>query len=531
MSSKQPSQLEWKLVLAARASSTPPSELEVLLRSHCHRIKVVEKLNGAHLLIPMTFPSKNGEVTVSKSLAVRFYSTSDISRLSLAADLSIGTDSEELGGLQKFSNSFALSLVFLVLPETSSLVNNDDESILVSELETCNSWTRRAMDLVTSSTFPRNDAKSCCCRIIIVPDAKTALEGIRAFAVALKPEKEALKQAFFRRQELQYCVPKSSSRNSTNDGKAVNDHQKTQYASNHVRQVFANWARRFELPVGEEDVLMEMLGNLQTIASLKHQDVPIEDRTRQMLNSFFDLSDTGCVNGSSYHGNSNATTCQHETILSQQLPTENHQEGYLGEQLQGRYSSKGVEGPNSQTWIVGQQPSAQQYLQMHGGSWEGQEYFMTGPETYRSHQDDQHHNQGRFNDLEPPHMLHQPSELRHQHITMPRSLHARPFMSQPHDYHNPVYGARAPLKGFEGQEVEIAYNQPPHHVLPQRAQRLPPAQFGRTAPATMTQQSGMHGMGFRGEMIGSFHPSNAHLTIKQNLPTQQQHLYGLRQWM
>jgi hypothetical protein len=97
--------------------------LELALRAQCQRLRVVERLSGAHFLFP------SGEI----SLAVRAYFVEDCQKLTTTAK-SDGNDSdsrdlmqnlvewhqgvgltEDIDGLSAFRNSFKYSLVVMVL--------------------------------------------------------------------------------------------------------------------------------------------------------------------------------------------------------------------------------------------------------------------------------------------------------------------------------------------------------------------------------------------------------------------------------
>lgn len=70
------------------------------MRLHCQKLRVVEKLSGAHLLLP------------ESSLAVRAYYPCDLPVLQQEAS----KDDGDLDGLQVFLQSFRLAIVLFVLP-------------------------------------------------------------------------------------------------------------------------------------------------------------------------------------------------------------------------------------------------------------------------------------------------------------------------------------------------------------------------------------------------------------------------------
>jgi hypothetical protein len=77
------------------------TDLEFQLRLHCQKLRVVEKLSGAHLLLP------------ESSLAVRAYYPCDLPSLEQEASKDAGGN---LDGLQVFLQSFRLAVVLFVLP-------------------------------------------------------------------------------------------------------------------------------------------------------------------------------------------------------------------------------------------------------------------------------------------------------------------------------------------------------------------------------------------------------------------------------
>ena len=312
-------------------------ELEVLMRSHCQRIRAVTTLNGAQLLIPLTFPSPQQTRTggtasqpiITKSLAIRYYSSTDIRRLSAVDNNNNDNDprSTQVQALKRMAQSFAVSIVLLVLPQEVEEAHHDDngeESLQTIEFNNRNSWTNRVMHLLTtpSSSVASSDSNNNnttkphgCCRVLVVPTVELALEGIRTFVAALHPQKEALKQQYLQRQELYYCIPPTDSGVAAAGTTTTTAHkerhqrhqqERQQHASDHVRHVMEQWSRRLDLPLGEENVLLELSGNLQNIASGKNQTaVPIEEETRKKMQAFFfgsldrqDDDDEDCENHS-----------------------------------------------------------------------------------------------------------------------------------------------------------------------------------------------------------------------------------------
>jgi hypothetical protein len=79
--------------------------LEFQLRLHCQKLRIVEKLSGAHLLLP------------ESSMAVRAYYPCDLPSLQKQQQASEDGDGDDnLDGLQAFLQSFRLAVVLFVLP-------------------------------------------------------------------------------------------------------------------------------------------------------------------------------------------------------------------------------------------------------------------------------------------------------------------------------------------------------------------------------------------------------------------------------
>ena len=514
-------------------------------------MKVVQKLNGAHLLIPMSFPSKQG-APVSKSLAIRFYSPKDLLHLtSEFLDHEDDRDAERLDDLKRFVTSFALSLVVFVLPEeTTSSMKANTESILVSELQNPNSWSRRAMHHLTTPTALQDSngtsSSTCCCRLLVVPDAQTALEGIRYFADSLKPEKMALKQAFFRRQEIQHCIPTNScSSQRKNEGDhSANDQQRNRYSSNHVRHAFSNWAHRFELPMGEEDVLMEMLGSLQSIATVQDDGVPMEDRTRQLLQSFFDLPESKETVSSI-----NDTTAQQSNVLSQHqhsssqeiplshLESETQRPTYYNE-------TRAVASEMNPNPIDEQHQVVERFRPNPSIGLEGQEQYLMagrGVSVYHVQTGQGVHETSipYYDNFPTRHMMHmnRPSGAPDQIEIIPGAsnhhaqppLHVRQPLSQLRYDPGHFSAVNMPVSGWPNMGVQ--YQEPPQqplpqYVQPQMMQRRPLAPYTQTAVTRATTTG-------RPEINGSSLHTGAATPIIQETQPQHQNINSiyLRQWM
>ena len=94
-------------ILAARGNDGRPSDLEFMLRSHCQKLRVVEKLSGAHLLIPS-----------ESSLAIRAYFSCDLEDLARRQTEVANNEDEndDFDGLKAFMTSFKLVVVLFIIP-------------------------------------------------------------------------------------------------------------------------------------------------------------------------------------------------------------------------------------------------------------------------------------------------------------------------------------------------------------------------------------------------------------------------------
>jgi len=242
-----------------------PTELEVHLRQHCQKLRVLEKLSGAHILIP-------GESTI----AIRAYYPFDLQRLEGSGSydkdkvlqrIHCEEGEPDVDGLQAFQKNFAVTVIFFVL---------SDDAKLKHELDNPNSFLRR-----TQRLLERVGDQDKTTRILIVQDTQQAIQAIFCLADSMSPAKRQLKREFFQRQRQAYFLPSEGGRIDTSL-----DSQ----AASHVAAALREWADVFELPSGEADVLMGILGSLGAIATANDEQlarVPVEDRTKAILHMFF----------------------------------------------------------------------------------------------------------------------------------------------------------------------------------------------------------------------------------------------------
>lgn len=206
---------------------------------------------------------------------------------------------QDLDGLERFQQSFALSIVFFVL-------NDQDKDRHLAEM---GSFVRRAMHRLTTSTFRSSSSKSSSSstttRVLIVSSSEAAVQALATFADALAPGKKLQdKQEFYMMQrQTNYLPPLGSgiSDPSTLENTAA------AFALRALRQ----WAFRNNVPEHEMDICIKVLGNLEAVVAHSAtglDGVPIAHRTKMLLQHFFhgDASDVaagaGTQNGGNHHG-------------------------------------------------------------------------------------------------------------------------------------------------------------------------------------------------------------------------------------
>jgi hypothetical protein len=244
------------------------ADLEVGLRAHCQKLRVIEKLSGgAHLLFP-------GE----SSLAVRTYYPSDLEALQAAEiphsrtmddDLE-GTCPDDLVGLGAFQSAFRTTVVFFVLPR----------DVLTQQLDNPDSFLHRANRVLHAAS---SGASSTTCSILTVPDTAAAITALISIADAMLPAKRALRREFVERQRLAYFLPQ--------DVSGFPHPSADSRAASHAATAFREWAQQFEFPAGEADVLLSLLGTLENVVTGNDQSLaiaPVEARSKEMLHAFFE---------------------------------------------------------------------------------------------------------------------------------------------------------------------------------------------------------------------------------------------------
>ncbi len=113
----------------------------------------------------------------------------------------------------------------------------------------------------------------------LVPNAQVALSTL--FSIVEAIQKREIRCTYFQRQQTRYFLPRCGSiPESCRPAAAI-----------HVAEALRSWADRFDLPPGEVNVLMSMMGSLGKIVTADGLDlVPVEERTKRLLRAFFGVS-------------------------------------------------------------------------------------------------------------------------------------------------------------------------------------------------------------------------------------------------
>mmetsp|Transcript_46963 Transcript_46963/g.98525 ORF Transcript_46963/g.98525 Transcript_46963/m.98525 type:complete len:455 (+) Transcript_46963:83-1447(+) len=251
-----PAEPTFGTVLIRRMANKRPPDWELRLRPICSKIRVVERLHGrAHLL-----------VTGNPSVAVRIYNTDDASRLE-------AVDDEDPDELRNFRDSYEHSIVIFVLP--SGQQQRD-------QLGRRESFVNRAQASLQRRDIPsdenENGKKRRMTRTAIVPDASQVIQTINSLVQALTPEKREKRKKYFAQIASKNYFPSEGS-------------QPTKEAvANHVTKIFNDWAERFEMPNGDSNVILSMLGSLGNVAAANKgtmDEVPIRNDSKELISRFF----------------------------------------------------------------------------------------------------------------------------------------------------------------------------------------------------------------------------------------------------
>ncbi len=244
------------------------SEIELLLRKEATKCRVVERLSGdAHLLFP------RGET----SLAVRAYYAHDLKKLEPTVEDGIIHPAELSHGLEAFRDAFKYPIVFFILP---------DPRMMVDQLSRHNSFLHLAQNIMNNDhNESRRDSdikqeSKGNARTFVVPDATSAIDSILILLDALHPDRRQLREQYYQHVRTLHFL----SHPTTGD---VSDPRQ---ASKCVAQEIRALSAHLGLAAGEDEILMNRLNNLATIAAADYRvlsPIPIEDSSKRKLHEFF----------------------------------------------------------------------------------------------------------------------------------------------------------------------------------------------------------------------------------------------------
>jgi hypothetical protein len=235
-------------------------ELEVELRNHCQKIKVLSKPSKAHFI----FPSETG-------LALRVYYPNV--QLQIAANLDENADwTHDIDGICDFCHAFLCSAVFFVITDMTVM---DQPTSMVC----------RAMRLVDVPLKPNQRPL----RLFVVADTAQALTGLMEMANGMAPARVALRRKFANRVRREHFVGDPSDNNAETAAEAQ------VHLATHVSQVMIEWAQRQGLPRGDAEILLSATGTLAKLAGVAKSSavarIPVHDRTKQALFQLFSAPD------------------------------------------------------------------------------------------------------------------------------------------------------------------------------------------------------------------------------------------------
>lgn len=259
-------------------------------------------MSGAHFLF------------AAERIAIRAYYPCDLEHLAtndISREEDVNSD-DDFDNLSSFLKSFQLALVFFILPTT--------ETIFGVQLNNDKSYFHRAQRLVANHSMTNKVLllNYVCCigivakekthrhlvicnpvifysslqdknlRVLLLPTTESAVDSLIMIANSITLERKEAKQKFYQRLEEKYLLPQQQMHNPEGTLSIPNSYSTA--ASVHAAETIHTLASMFALPPGEIDVLMSMLKNLEGIATANHSildQVPIEKRTKQLLQSFF----------------------------------------------------------------------------------------------------------------------------------------------------------------------------------------------------------------------------------------------------
>jgi len=249
-------------ILINRKANERPKDWEIRLRPLCQKLRVLEKLGGAHLMI-----------TGSPSVAVRIYDVDDANRLENEVVNGDNDNRLDVDGLcTTFRDKFENSLCIFLLP--SGEHQRD-------QLGRRDSFVSQAQQSLLHRDETTTEKKHVT-RTAIVTDSAQVVQTIQSTVASLQPDKREKKAKYFQQVATKHFLPGA--------GKPTQE-----VIANHVMKTFNAWADRYEMEEGDSSVVLntlETLVNVGTANANTLEDVPIRDAPKELLATFFGSNGT-----------------------------------------------------------------------------------------------------------------------------------------------------------------------------------------------------------------------------------------------
>lgn len=234
----------FQTILINRKSNVRPSDWELRLRPLCQKLRFVEKLSGAHLML-----------TGSPSLAVRIYEIDDTTRLENEV---VKGDKDADCLRTTFRDKFENSLCIFLLP------SGEHQRDQLGRRDSFVSLAQQSLLYRDETTTEKKHVT----RTAIVTDSAQVIQTIQATVASLQPDKREKKAKYFQQVATKHFLP------------GVGKKPTQEVIANHVMKTFNTWADRYEMEDGDSSVVlntMESLVNVGTANARTLEDVPIRD--------------------------------------------------------------------------------------------------------------------------------------------------------------------------------------------------------------------------------------------------------------
>uniref|UniRef100_A0A6U2M2T7 Uncharacterized protein n=1 Tax=Leptocylindrus danicus TaxID=163516 RepID=A0A6U2M2T7_9STRA len=200
-----------------------------------------------------------------------------------SGDIPQNYELEDVDGLCSFRDAFMYPVVIFELPPGK--VQED-------QLARPNSFTMKAQTVLTSSHIARlskpmstaggqqEKKRRNSARFFIVPDTITVLRTLSIVLESIRPERIERQKKYFAAEAKKSGLPDAET------GEVISEAA----LAEQTVIAFRKWARRYEIPEGDEGVLLSVLGSISNIAQASWDTLsatPIDDLTRDVILAFF----------------------------------------------------------------------------------------------------------------------------------------------------------------------------------------------------------------------------------------------------